>query len=472
MLTRVLSNRSLDELQHARVRRSAESDLRRILALGDPPREARLALAKLLTLPNGDRHEARRQLDVYLQDEEVENAERAEALILRGRVQRDPDRALADFDEAIQLAPDNADYKIARVLLLRAQKKLDEALASLDEIVESDEDNAAAMLLSGQILRAQGKFEAALAAFDQAHQAAPDEPEPLQQRGEVYRQLDEFDKAVEQFTELLDRDPDAVLPRIHRAEALHKAERPDEALADIDALLEQRPNFVPAARLKAEIYASQDDMDQAIAVLDEFSRKAPHALELSLQLALYQLVNKRPEEAIEAYSRALIADNNNYIALRGRGDAYLNIGDHHAALEDFERAIAVRDDDPELLNNLAWLLATSPDDDVRDGQRAIGLATKAGEATEFKRAHVLSTLAAAYAETGDFQSAREWSQKAVDMNDPIHGPQLAKELESYQQEEPWRERQNVGAADANEGDEKVSGQDATAASEAPIPETD
>ena len=76
-----------------------------------------------------------------------------------------------------------------------------------------------------------------------------------------------------------------------------------------------------------------------------------------------------------------------------------------------------------MLNNFAWVLATSPDDDVRDGKRAVELATKAGELTERERAHILSTLAAAYAETGDFDAARKWSQKSVDMQRPrARGP--------------------------------------------------
>ena len=65
-----------------------------------------------------------------------------------------------------------------------------------------------------------------------------------------------------------------------------------------------------------------------------------------------------------------------------------------------------------LLNNLAWVLATSPNDKVRDGKRSIELATKACELTEYKEAHILSTLASGYAEEGDFETAKKWSAKA------------------------------------------------------------
>ena len=48
------------------------------------------------------------------------------------------------------------------------------------------------------------------------------------------------------------------------------------------------------------------------------------------------------------------------------------------------------------------MLATSPDAKLRNGRRAIELATRACELTKYKAAYILSTLAAAYAETGDF----------------------------------------------------------------------
>ena len=77
--------------------------------------------------------------------------------------------------------------------------------------------------------------------------------------------------------------------------------------------------------------------------------------------------------------------------------------------------MALDDEDEGLLNNFAWVLATSPDDEVRDGKRSIELATKAAELTSYTVPHILSTLAAAYAETGDFDEAKKWSQKSIDV---------------------------------------------------------
>jgi tetratricopeptide (TPR) repeat protein len=150
----------------------------------------------------------------------------------------------------------------------------------------------------------------------------------------------------------------------------------------------------------------------------------------------------------------------------------LNIGKHAEAIADFERALALKKEDESLLNNFAWVLATSPEEKLRDGPRALKFATKAAEATKFETPHVLSTLAAAYAETGDYENASKWSQKAIELSQKdvdaakkaveaakeeddrkklqadvvkiqTDHDQLKKELDNYHQKKPVRERQTA-----------------------------
>jgi tetratricopeptide (TPR) repeat protein len=201
---------------------------------------------------------------------------------------------------------------------------------------------------------------------------------------------------------------------------------------------------VAAHRLRGEILAQLKRLDEAIAEMQQLTKAVPNQPELKMQLAMYFLINKQPREAISEYDDLLLLDPENFLALRSRADAYLNIGKHAEAIADFEAALKVEPEDTAILNNLAWVLATSPQADLRDGKRAVELATKACELTEYKLPHILSTLAASFAESGNFDTAIEWSQKAVDMDDPENDEQLAKELASYQKKQPWREQQELG----------------------------
>jgi hypothetical protein len=73
---------------------------------------------------------------------------------------------------------------------------------------------------------------------------------------------------------------------------------------------------------------------------------------------------------------------------------------------------------------------------------------KACEKTEWKEAHIISTLAAGYAETADWENAKKFAKQAVEVgkDDGDVADQLAAELESYEQGKPWRERQTIDDA--------------------------
>jgi serine/threonine-protein kinase len=88
---------------------------------------------------------------------------------------------------------------------------------------------------------------------------------------------------------------------------------------------------------------------------------------------------------------------------------------------------------------LARILATSSAAEVRDGKRAVSLATTACELTEWKYLPALDTLAAAYAEAGDFDSAVKWQTRAIERAPDNKKDNLPSRLELYQQRQPYRE---------------------------------
>jgi tetratricopeptide (TPR) repeat protein len=93
-------------------------------------------------------------------------------------------------------------------------------------------------------------------------------------------------------------------------------------------------------------------------------------------------------------------------------------------------------------NLLAWIEATCPDSSVRDGKEAVSLAMKACELTRWQEPSWIDTLAAAYAESGDFQRAIEFQEQALRASNSPEPRQKAmrERLALYKQSQPYREK--------------------------------
>ncbi len=148
------------------------------------------------------------------------------------------------------------------------------------------------------------------------------------------------------------------------------------------------------------------------------------------------------DEAIERCRTALEIDPQCAEAYGSLGYALCCRGRGKEAIPYLEKAVAIRPDDAETLNNLAWLRSTSADPTVRDGGEAVRHALRTAELTP-DRADALDTLAAAYAETGEFGKAAETARKAADLaakvGDHAAADGIKSRLRLYEAGRPYRE---------------------------------
>ena len=257
---------------------------------------------------------------------------------------------------------------------------------------------------------------------------APKDPMTLLQRAEVALDRDDVKSAKEDF-----RTATQVAPQILNLEMV--------------------------IGLRSRIALVENRLADAINDAQLLAERNPTSMFHRLRLASLYTMDNRPRKAIDVLSELLQSDPGNVAALRSRGDALLSVGDHKKAIADYESAVESvgklefetadefqKQEAAGIYNNLSWVLATSPNDSVRDGKRSLELAEKAAKFSDYKAAHILSTLAAAYAESGNFDKAVEWSEKAVQLGDEEDHEQLEQlelELESYRKGEAWREKQET-----------------------------
>jgi tetratricopeptide (TPR) repeat protein len=147
------------------------------------------------------------------------------------------------------------------------------------------------------------------------------------------------------------------------------------------------------------------------------------------------------DRAIKDLDEAIRVDPQLSISYTNRGRTWLDRKEYDKASKDFNRAIRLDPDNPSTYETIAWLFATDPEARVRDGKRAIHLATTACELTNWNSSGALDTLAAAYAEDGQFDVAILFQMKSLE-DSTVPSPardDFRRRLERYKQKKPYRE---------------------------------
>lgn len=428
------------------IRNLAVKDLERALKQDSKLPDAQLLLGKLYALPGGDRDKAMKAVDTAVEQFNDDKKNKSKALALRGALQKEPQKQLADFSAAIETDPTNVEAWQARGLYYLSKDEDEKAAEDFAKLLENDADNFAALNALAEALTNLKKYDEALKLAQRIVDSKPKSAFGYTARARIQVLKGDEKAAFEDLNKALEIEPSDPMALLMRARHYYGDKKFAEAKADVEKALASRPGMVQGIIMRAVMAAEQGRYGEAIADMQMLVEADPTNVEWRLQLAQFYSADKRPRKAIETVEDVLKSDSDNAMAKRIRGDAYLSIGEHAKAVADLEAALKNDPKNSGVLNNLAWVLSTSPDDGVRDGKRAIELATQACELTEHKKPHILSTLASAYAETGDWDNAVKWSTKAVELSgdsDKEILDQLKKELEGYQQKKPFREKQET-----------------------------
>jgi tetratricopeptide (TPR) repeat protein len=310
-------------------------------------------------------------------------------------------------------------------LLLTEKGQVDEAITHYEKALELQPGYAPLHINLGNALRQKGQIQPALAHYQKAVELQPGLAEARCNLGDTLLQLGQDDQGIAQFQRALETashiqnkiSDRAALARIHLVLAnalLFRKGQVDEAIVHYRSALEIQPDLAEA----------HNNLGTALA------RKGSQ------------------HEAIAQYEAALSLRPDSPEPHNGLGGVLFSQRKIKEAIWHFGRALEIRPNFAHACDSLAWALATAPESAERNGVKAIALARQAEELTNGQNALVIRTLAAAYAESGQFKEAIETARRAQQLaaarNDPLLAGQIRHQIELYQAGSPYRDTGYTG----------------------------
>jgi tetratricopeptide (TPR) repeat protein len=293
-------------------------------------------------------------------------------------LKNDPDRAIADFDEALRLVPGKIDYLVCRAQAWREKKDFSKALADYNEAIRQEPKDVALIWARGLISYAQGNLEKALEDFNLCLRLDPKNSMFLKETSRYLGARGNWDEALAKVDEALRLAPKDIEAMVYRGNYLAMLRQTDNALHEYERALAIDPKFAMAYGDRGIMFVNAGKYDRALPDLNK-------GIELGYR---------------------------HWAAYLARATVHHHRRDQEKEIADLEAALRLDPENSLAQRGLAWNLATGSIK-LRDGRRALRLAQKLCVGTDYKDANALEVLAAAHAESGNYREAVRWQQSAI-----------------------------------------------------------
>ena len=295
----------------------------------------------------------------------------------------------------------------------------------------------------GYVLYQKGDVQDAIRNYKEALEINLDYAQAHFNLGVVFLNRGELEDAIAEYKQALKIDPDYMEAHFDLGSALALNGNLEEAIAQYRKVLEIKPDYAEADYNLGRILLLNGNLDEAMACLDKTAAGGPDSPARWFNLGNGFLQEQDWDCAIVCYRQAI------KIAPR-LADAYANLGvalsqkrEIKQAVDSWRNALEINPDQIYVQNNLAWLLATTPDASLRNGAQAVALSTRANQISGGGNPMLLHTLAAAYAEAGNYGLAEGTARHALELaaaqkNDALVAT-LQQEIKLYEANTPVRD---------------------------------
>lgn len=304
----------------------------------------------------------------------------------KANVAADPNSAIGHLNLGIQLAQ---------------RGEVADAAYHYKRALEIDPDYAEAHEDLGVIELHAGETEEALAHFQRAVGLRPDLSDGYSNLGSAWMQKGRLEMAAKYLQRSLEISPDSATAHFNLGNIREQQQRFPDAIAQYRRAVEINPDNADAWSNLGGLLLKAGQLDEAA-------------------ICLRRVVRLRPNTP-EAHSNL--------------GNLLLQEGREAAALAEFSKAAELGPNLFQVWNNLAWTLTTSRDSSIRNSANAVEYANRADKLSGGVNLTVLNTLAAAYAQAGDFPhasaAARRGEKAAADQGNAAMAAQFRRQAELY-----------------------------------------
>ena len=279
------------------------------------------------------------------------------------------------------------------------------ALDLFDTALKLSADNTDIYKFRALTYASLNQFDRAIADFDTVIKLDPEDSEAYSNLGSIYRKAGKSQHAIDNYTKAIELDDSFYMAYYNRANLYQSQGKSKLALEDYNKAIEINPTFAPVYTNRGNIFSDQGDC----------------------------------EKAVEDYTQTIKHSKDSTIAYVNRGNCYRKQGKTKLAIADYQKAVQLQPNLTVVFENLAWLLSSSPQAEIRNGKLALQYAKKACQLTNWRNPNCLDALAASYAEIGNFSEAIKWQTKILEKAPEDLAAPLQQRLKLYQANQPFRQ---------------------------------
>lgn len=362
------------------------------------------------------------------------------------------------------------------VLTVQRNRVYQSELSIWTDTVRLRPENPRAVNSLGFALTHLGRFEESIPYYRRAIALKPQYVDAHFNLAEDLRRVGKKEEALAEYDAALAIDPRDWQALTGRASILASDRKLDEAAEACERALAIRPEFAPALAGLGLIRASQGKVDEAIGLYRRAIKADPANARMEMEMGIICAVRSDLTGAAQAFGRALQLDPSltpaRYrlaMTLAGLGqhrDAILqyqqiiqpmaslsefhcryaqsleSVGQYADAAAELRKALEIEPSRPEAKLELAWILATCPDEKIRRVDEALTLAKSVNEISKDSNFAVLDTLGAAYANAGQFDEAIKTGELALALAQAARQPEaqqkISERIATYRMHEAYR----------------------------------